>query len=254
MAGMVGILMAYDSFSITVMCMIEDLGFCKKGEGGDFVSGGRLHFDDHRKPAVNTDGGGLSSNHPGARGIFLLIEAVRQLRGESTSQVANSKLAVAVGNGGDVVAIDAATDRPLWTVPFEGLPSDVFALEDLGPGRAGPVRGVVGAIVGDDHDRDPAAGRRAALQAAHAAGDPVPLVVGGDHHRQVPAGRGDLGAPLREQRGPGQEGELEGARRGERGERDPQESRHGRTLLRRSKKASGEGTGNTIASIVAGRP
>jgi len=98
----IDILMAYDSFSITVMCMIEDLGFCKKGEGGDFVSGGRLHFDDHRKPAVNTDGGGLSSNHPGARGIFLLIEAVRQLRGESTSQVANSKLAVAVGNGGQL--------------------------------------------------------------------------------------------------------------------------------------------------------
>ena len=98
----IDILMAYDSFTITVMCMIEDLGFCKKGEGGEFVSDGRLHFDDPRKPTINTDGGGLSSNHPGARGIFLLLEATRQLRGESTSQVENPKLAVAVGNGGQL--------------------------------------------------------------------------------------------------------------------------------------------------------
>ncbi|MCI0799837.1 MAG: thiolase domain-containing protein, partial [Chloroflexi bacterium] len=98
----IDILMAYDSFTITVMCLIEDLGFCRKGEGGAFVSDGRLHFDDPRKPAVNTDGGGLSSNHPGARGIFLLMEATRQLRGESTSQVNDAKLAVAVGNGGQL--------------------------------------------------------------------------------------------------------------------------------------------------------
>ena len=98
----IDILMAYDSFSVTVMCLIEDLGFCKKGEGGDFVSGGRLDFDSDYKLALNTDGGGLSSDHPGARGIFLLIEATRQLRGESTSQVPNAKLAVAVGNGGQL--------------------------------------------------------------------------------------------------------------------------------------------------------
>ena len=98
--GEIDVLMAYDSFTITVMCMIEDLGFCAKGEGGSFVSDGRLNFDNPRGPALNTDGGGLSSNHPGARGIFLLIEAARQLRGESTSQVADAKLAVAVGNGG----------------------------------------------------------------------------------------------------------------------------------------------------------
>ena len=98
----IDILMAYDSFSITVMCMIEDLGFCTKGEGGAFVSDGRLNFDDPRKPAINTDGGGLSSNHPGQRGIFLLIEAVRQLRGESTSQIQDPKLACAVGNGGQL--------------------------------------------------------------------------------------------------------------------------------------------------------
>ena len=98
----IDVLMAYDSFSITVMCLIEDLGFCKKGEGGGYVSEGHLVFDDPRGPALNTDGGGLSSNHPGERGIFLLLEATRQLRGESTSQVEDPKLAVAVGNGGQL--------------------------------------------------------------------------------------------------------------------------------------------------------
>jgi acetyl-CoA C-acetyltransferase len=98
----IDVLMAYDSFSVTVMCLIEDLGFCKKGEGGAYVGDGHLVFDDPRKPALNTDGGGLSSNHPGQRGIFLLLEAARQLRGESTSQVKGAKLAVAVGNGGQL--------------------------------------------------------------------------------------------------------------------------------------------------------
>ncbi len=98
----IDVLMAYDSFSITVMCMIEDLGFCKKGEGGEYVAQGHLVFDDPRKPAMNTDGGGLSSNHPGERGIYLIIEAARQLRGESTSQVDGAQLAVAVGNGGQL--------------------------------------------------------------------------------------------------------------------------------------------------------
>jgi acetyl-CoA C-acetyltransferase len=98
----IDVLMAYDSFSITVMCLIEDLGFCTKGEGGAYVGDGHLVFDDPRKPALNTDGGGLSSNHPGQRGIFLLLEATRQLRGESTSQVKDAKLAVAVGNGGQL--------------------------------------------------------------------------------------------------------------------------------------------------------
>ncbi len=98
----IDVLMAYDSFSITVMCMIEDLGFCPKGEGGNFIGDGHLMFDDPRKPALNTDGGGLSSNHPGQRGIFLLLEATRQLRGESNSQVTDPKLAVAVGNGGQL--------------------------------------------------------------------------------------------------------------------------------------------------------
>ena len=100
----IDVLMAYDSFSITVMTLIEDLGFCAKGEGGAFVEDGRLNFDSLLKPTLNTDGGGLSSNHPGMRGIFLLLEATRQLRGESTSQVVDAQLACAVGNGGQLGA------------------------------------------------------------------------------------------------------------------------------------------------------
>jgi acetyl-CoA C-acetyltransferase len=96
----IDIAMIYDSFTITVLCLLEDLGFCKKGEGGEFVAGERLHFKSPLKPVINTDGGGLSSNHPGMRGIFLLIEAARQLRGQSTSQVEGARLAVAHGNGG----------------------------------------------------------------------------------------------------------------------------------------------------------
>jgi acetyl-CoA C-acetyltransferase len=95
------IAMIYDSFSITVLTLLEDVGFCAKGEGGAWVEGGRLRYDrPNDGPALNTDGGGLSSNHPGMRGIFLLLEATRQLRGESTSQVADAKLAIAHGNGG----------------------------------------------------------------------------------------------------------------------------------------------------------
>lgn len=97
----IDIAMIYDSFSITVLTILEDLGFCAKGEGGAWVEGGRLRFDRAADgPALNTDGGGLSSNHPGMRGIFLLIEATRQLRGESCSQVEGARLAVAHGNGG----------------------------------------------------------------------------------------------------------------------------------------------------------
>jgi acetyl-CoA C-acetyltransferase len=97
----IDVAMIYDSFSITVLMMLEDLGFCAKGEGGAWVEGGRLRFDRPGDgPALNTDGGGLSSNHPGMRGIFLLIEAARQLRGESTAQVQGAQLALAHGNGG----------------------------------------------------------------------------------------------------------------------------------------------------------
>ena len=98
----IDIAMIYDSFTITVAVCMEDLGFCNKGEIGDFVQGGRLHFESGEKPTLNTDGGGLSSNHPGMRGLFLLLESVRQLRGESSSQVEGAQLAVAHGNGGNL--------------------------------------------------------------------------------------------------------------------------------------------------------
>ncbi len=97
----IDIAMIYDSFTITVAVMLEDLGFCPKGQAGELVAGGRLAFDNADAPfALNTDGGGLSSNHPGMRGLFLMLESVRQLRGESTSQREGAKLAVAHGNGG----------------------------------------------------------------------------------------------------------------------------------------------------------
>lgn len=96
----IDVAMIYDSFTITVLTILEDLGFCEKGEGGQYVRGGRLRFDQPGGPALNTDGGGLSSTHPGMRGIFLLIEAARQLRGVSTAQVSTPSFAVAHGNGG----------------------------------------------------------------------------------------------------------------------------------------------------------
>ena len=97
--------MIYDSFTITVLTTLEDLGFCKKGEGGDFVSGGRLKIGGELP--INTDGGGLSSNHPGMRGIFLLLEATRQIRHEfegTPRQVADCKVALCHGTGGTLGA------------------------------------------------------------------------------------------------------------------------------------------------------
>jgi acetyl-CoA C-acetyltransferase len=95
----IGMAMIYDSFTITVLMTLEDLGFCKKGEGGRFVEGGRLQLGGALP--INTDGGGLSSNHPGMRGIFLIIEAVKQLRGEcGERQVQNCRLALVHGTGG----------------------------------------------------------------------------------------------------------------------------------------------------------
>jgi len=89
----------YDSFTITVLTLLEDMGFCAKGEGGAFVAEG--HLKRGGKLPLNTDGGGLSSCHPGMRGIFLLIEATRQLRGQGgASQVPDCEVALAVGSGG----------------------------------------------------------------------------------------------------------------------------------------------------------
>ena len=95
----VDLLMVYDSFTITVLLSLEDLGFCGKGEGGPFVERGRLGLDGDLP--TNTDGGGLSACHPGMRGMFLIVEAVRQLRGEAgANQVPGVEIAVAHGTGG----------------------------------------------------------------------------------------------------------------------------------------------------------
>jgi acetyl-CoA C-acetyltransferase len=92
----------YDSFTITVLMTLEDLGFCEKGQGGRFVSGGTLVSGSGSLP-FNTDGGGLCSNHPTGRGgMVKMIEAVRQLRGEANegTQVADCQIALAHGSGG----------------------------------------------------------------------------------------------------------------------------------------------------------
>jgi acetyl-CoA acetyltransferase len=95
----VDVLQLYDSFTITVLLALEDLGFCAKGEGGAFVASGRLGPDGDLP--TNTSGGGLSYTHPGMFGLFLLVEATRQLRGEcGERQVPDARLAVAHGCGG----------------------------------------------------------------------------------------------------------------------------------------------------------
>ncbi|MDI3386497.1 acetyl-CoA acetyltransferase [Streptomyces sp. B-S-A8] len=94
----------YDAFTYMTLVTLEDLGFCAKGEGGAFVEKGRLTRDGELP--VNTDGGGLSAQHPGMRGLFLLVEAVRQLRGEAGAGQVHKpdgrlpELAVASGTGG----------------------------------------------------------------------------------------------------------------------------------------------------------
>jgi len=92
----------YDSFTITVLVQLEDLGFCEKGQGGRFVADGNLISGVGKLP-FNTDGGGLCNNHPANRGgITKVIEAVRQLRGEAhpAVQVKNCDIALAHGTGG----------------------------------------------------------------------------------------------------------------------------------------------------------
>ena len=100
----------YDSFTITVLMQLEDLGFCEKGEGGKFVADGNLISGVGRLP-FNTDGGGLCNNHPANRGgMTKIIEAVRQLRGEAhpAVQVQNCDLALAHGTGGSLGTRHAA--------------------------------------------------------------------------------------------------------------------------------------------------
>jgi len=103
MAGLrprdIDVVEVYDAFTITTLLFLEDLGFCPKGEGGRFVADGAIAPGGAL--AVNTNGGGLSYCHPGMYGVFVLIEAVRQVRGEAgRRQVSGCETAIAHGNGG----------------------------------------------------------------------------------------------------------------------------------------------------------
>jgi acetyl-CoA C-acetyltransferase len=109
-AGDIDYASIYDSFTITVLQALEDLGFCEKGKGGAFVADGSLEAPHGRLP-VNTDGGGLCNNHPVNRGgMTKVIEAVRQLRGEANGpvQVPDCEIALAHGNGGSLGTRSAA--------------------------------------------------------------------------------------------------------------------------------------------------
>ncbi|WP_231927277.1 acetyl-CoA acetyltransferase [Micromonospora zamorensis] len=95
----VDVLEVYDSFTITAALSIEALGFCGPGEVLDFIQGGRIRPGGEL--ALDTSGGGLSYCHPGQYGVLLLVEAVRQLRGEAGArQVPDARVAVAHGTGG----------------------------------------------------------------------------------------------------------------------------------------------------------
>jgi acetyl-CoA acetyltransferase len=103
----VDLLMLYDSFTITTLLLIEDLGFCKKGEGGPFVEDGKL--GPGGSLPTNTNGGGLSYTHPGMYGMFLIVEAVKQLRREcGDRQVPDCDVAIASGSGGVLSAMSTA--------------------------------------------------------------------------------------------------------------------------------------------------
>jgi len=103
----VDMVMFYDSFTITCLILLESIGFVKRGEGGPFVEEGHLRRGG--KLPLNTDGGGLSSCHPGMRGIFLIIEAVRQLRRQGgEAQVPGCEVALAAGSGGWLSCIGVA--------------------------------------------------------------------------------------------------------------------------------------------------
>ena len=104
--------MIYDSFTYTVLVTLESLGFCGPGEGPDFVAGQRTAPGGDFP--MNTSGGGLSYTHPGMYGIFLVVEAIRQLRGEcGERQLENAKISLIHGTGGSlssggtaIVAVD----------------------------------------------------------------------------------------------------------------------------------------------------
>ena len=98
-AADIDVVQLYDAFTINTLLFLEDLGFCPKGEGGHFVSGGNIAPGGSLP--VNTNGGGLSCCHPGMYGLFTIVESCMQLRGEAGQrQVANARLALAHANGG----------------------------------------------------------------------------------------------------------------------------------------------------------
>ena len=97
----------YDAFTINTLLFLEDLGFCKKGEAIELVKNNNIGPSGSLK--VNTNGGGLSCVHPGMYGLFVTLEAIRQLRNSAGDNVGersgggwidNAKLSVAHGNGG----------------------------------------------------------------------------------------------------------------------------------------------------------
>lgn len=97
--GDVDVVELYDAFTISTIMLLEDLGFCPKGEGGRFVSDG--HIAPGGSLPVNTNGGGLSCCHPGMYGLFTIVEAIRQLRGEAGErQIAGAEVALCQGSGG----------------------------------------------------------------------------------------------------------------------------------------------------------
>jgi acetyl-CoA acetyltransferase len=119
MAGLgpadIDVVQLYDAFTINPIVFLEDLGFCAKGEGGPFVAGGGI-APGGRLP-VNTNGGGLSYTHPGMLGVFLIIEAVRQLRGEAGErQQPGVDVALVHGNGGALSAQATAVLGTLETI------------------------------------------------------------------------------------------------------------------------------------------
>lgn len=96
--GDVDVVQLYDAFTINTILFLEDLGFCPKGEGGRFIEGGRIAPGGELP--VNTNGGGLSCCHPGMYGLFAIVEAARQLRGQAANQIVGAEVAIAHGNGG----------------------------------------------------------------------------------------------------------------------------------------------------------
>ncbi len=101
-AAEIDVVQVYDAFTINTILFMEDLGFCSKGEGGDFVTGGGIAPGG--RLAVNTNGGGLSCCHPGMNGLMGIVEAARQVRGTAANAIPDAELSLAHGNGGTLSA------------------------------------------------------------------------------------------------------------------------------------------------------